>query len=83
MANPQHNQGLTNRERAVVEMICQGKSIQEITELLGVTRYSVRLNMRHVRVKYAVREEVSLYQYFGAGCQDKEGGDRMNEVIRR
>jgi DNA-binding CsgD family transcriptional regulator len=67
-----HNPGLTPRERAVVNLLCEGVTIEEIVITSGVTRKSVLRTLRNIRIKLGVRSEVSLWDYFGDGCSERE-----------
>jgi DNA-binding CsgD family transcriptional regulator len=72
MAKQSTRELLSPAEKKVIDLICQGQTVEQIVATLGITRVSVRLHMRHVRIKLGIGRSVSLYDYFGDGCKEKE-----------
>lgn len=51
---------LTERERDVLRLLCQGWSLQEIAQRLGIEEATVERHQRQVRVKLRARHELEI-----------------------
>jgi DNA-binding CsgD family transcriptional regulator len=55
---------ISNREREVIELICQGKSNKEIADILYISFHTAKNHIRNIYKKLNVKNRVSLIKFF-------------------
>lgn len=51
---------LTEREKEVLTLICEGKQDSEIAKLLNVSIHTAKMHVRHLLAKYVARDRKQL-----------------------
>jgi DNA-binding CsgD family transcriptional regulator len=63
-AQVQQWHSLTEREKEVTRLVCQGLTDDEIAEVLKVTYHTVRTHLRKILLKFGLNSKNALRYYF-------------------
>jgi len=64
--NVKHLTTLTERQRQIALLACQGLSHKELAQILGLTEGTVKCHLNAIYTKLGVRSKIDLMVRFGA-----------------
>jgi two-component system nitrate/nitrite response regulator NarL len=74
---------LTERERQIMRVVCEGHSNKEVARRLSVSEGTVKVHLHHVFEKLAIRNRTALvaYQFKNTTTNLRALGDRPNKIV--
>ena len=63
--NVKHLTTLTERQRQIAMLACQGLSNKELAQMLGLTEGTVKVHLNAIYAKLGVRSKINLMVRFG------------------
>ena len=59
-----NQEDLTSREIQIIELISQGKSRNEIAQLLGISKLTYDSHRKHIRIKMGIKSQADWLKLF-------------------